>query len=290
MPRIPLMFAIPFAARCVTLDWDRACVSLARTLRSVLNQSDSDFYVGVCCHDIPVLPVDIKDRVNLVGADFLPPIGRSKEMYRDKSRKKHELARILSQMGGGYYFGLDADDLVSRDLVAYAREEADASGYLIETGYVLGANAGTLAPVPGAWRDKPFHQVCGSCTILNLSCSELRGGELFRRNEGLFLRMRQHGRYGVDAAALGRALKPIPFPAGVYVLNNGNNISYTLSRDPARASPTSSRRPAEGSRVSTCSVSPISLAPISGVHSGTATRHTNNRLVTSHPGPTLTSL
>lgn len=42
MPLPPFMFAIPFAARCVTLDWDRACASPTCMLESVLNQSDSD--------------------------------------------------------------------------------------------------------------------------------------------------------------------------------------------------------------------------------------------------------
>jgi Putative rhamnosyl transferase len=235
MPQIPFMFAIPFAARCVTLDWDRACTLLAGTLRSVLNQSDSDFYVGVCYHDIPDLPVDIRDRVNLVAADFPPPTERSKYLG-DKRRKLEKLARILSEMGGGYYFGLDCDDLVSCDLVAYAREEADTHGYLIETGYAFDAKADTLAPIPGppgTWQSRPLDQVCGSCAILNLSCSELPGGELFRRNEGLFARVKQHGRYGVEAAAIGRPLKPVPFPALVYVLNTGNNVSYSVGRDPA---------------------------------------------------------
>jgi len=236
MPQIPFMFAIPFGARCVTLDWDRACSSLAWTLRSVLNQSDPDFYVGVCCHDIPDLPADIRDRVNIVEADFPSPTERSK-YGDDKGRKKDKLAGILSKMGGGYYFGLDCDDLVSRDLVAYARAEGDANGYLIEAGYALDEKANNLAPIPGApgtWQGRPLHQVCGSCAILNLSVSELPGGELFRRNEGLFRRMKQHGRYGVDAEAIGRPLKPIPFPAIVYVLNTGNNVSYTVGRDAAR--------------------------------------------------------
>jgi hypothetical protein len=230
------MFAIPFGARCVTLDWDRACASLAWTLRSVLNQSDPDSYVGVCCHDIPDLPADIRDRVNIMEADFPSPTERSK-YGDDKRRKKEKLAGILSQMGGGYFFGLDCDDLVSRDLVAYARQEGDANGYLIEAGYAFDEKANNLAPIPGTpgtWQGRPLHQVCGSCAILNLSPSELPGGKLFRRNEGLFLRMKQHGRYGVDATAIGRPLKPIPFPAVVYVLNTGNNVSYTVSRDAAR--------------------------------------------------------
>jgi len=236
MPQIPFMFAIPFGARCVTLDWDRACASLVCTLRSVLNQSDSDFYVGVCCHDIPVLPADIRDRVNIVEADFPPPTERSK-YGDDKRRKKEKLARILAELGGGYYFGLDCDDLVCCDLVAYAREEGDANGYLIEAGYAFDEKANNLAPipgVPGTWQGRPLHQVCGSCAILNLSPSELPGGELFGRNEGLFLQLKQHGRYGVDAVAIGRPLKPISFPAVVYVLNTGNNVSYTVSRDLAQ--------------------------------------------------------
>lgn len=227
------MFAIPFGARCVTLDWDRACASLVRTLQSVLNQSDSDIYVGICCHEIPNLPADIRNRVNTVQADFPPPTVRSK-YGDDKRRKKEKLAAILSEMGGGYFFGLDCDDLVCRDLVAYARAEGDLNGYLIETGYVLDEKANNLALIPGTpgtWLSRPLHQVCGSCAILHLSRSELPGGELFRRNEGLYLQMKQHGRYGVDAAAIGRPLHTVPFSALVYVLNTGNNVSYTESRD-----------------------------------------------------------
>jgi hypothetical protein len=234
MRPVPFMFAIPFAARCVTPDWDIACSSLARTLRSVLRQSNPDCYIGVCCHDIPDLPPDVRGRVNLVAADFPPPAVRSGEMYGDKSRKKEQLAAILAKMGGGYYFALDADDLVSRDLVEYARTEGDANGYLIETGYVLNAAKGTLAPVPGAWGGRPFYEVCGSCAIMNLSRAELPGGELFTKGQGLFRQMKQHGRYGVEAAAIGRPLKPIPFPAIVYVLNTGNNLSYRLKRDSQR--------------------------------------------------------
>jgi hypothetical protein len=227
------MFAIPFGARCVTLDWDRACATLARTLRSVLNQSDSDFYVGVCCHDVPDLPAEIRHRVSLVEADFPPPTVRSK-YGDDKRRKKEQLAGILAEMGGGYFFSLDCDDLVSRDLVAYARENGDANGYLIESGFVLDEKANKLARIPGApgtWLGRPLHQVCGSCAIMHLSRSELPGGELFRQSEGLFRRLREHGRYGADAEAIGRPLQPIPFPALVYVLNTGNNVSYTESRN-----------------------------------------------------------
>ncbi len=234
MTQTPFLFAIPFLPRSMAADWDQACAALANTLRSVLNQSDSDFSVAICCHDVPSLPADIRERINVVEATFAPPIERSRKMFSDGGRKVRQLAGLLADMGGGYFFRLDADDLVSRDLVAYARAEADPNGYLVETGYVLDAKTGILAPVPGAWKNTPFHQVCGSCAIRNLSASELPGGELYRRGEGLFAGVTQHKNCGVEAAAMGRPLRPIPFPAVVYVLNTGNNISYALLRDLTR--------------------------------------------------------
>jgi hypothetical protein len=42
--------------------------------------------------------------------------------------------------------------------------------------------------------------------------------------------MKLHAQYGAEAAAIGRPLKPIPFPALVYVLNTGSNVSYSVGR------------------------------------------------------------
>jgi hypothetical protein len=227
--RLPFIFAIPLIARSLALDWDEACRSLVRTLRSVLNQSDPNFYVGVCCQDAPDLPPDIKHRVNLIDARFPPPNARNQEMLVDKRRKKLELARVLAEMGGGFYFALDADDLVSRDVVAYARQEADPNGYLIQSGYVMDAKSGALAPVPGEWIPTTFDQLCGSCAILNLSRADLPGGRRFAHNDGLFCNLDRHADFSADAAAIARPLNPVPFPAAVYVLNNGNNASYVLN-------------------------------------------------------------
>ena len=74
----------------------------------------------------------------------------------------------------------------------------------------------------------PVHHMCGSSAILNLSCSALPGGKLFYRNKSLLVRAKNHRQYGVEAAALGRALKPVLLPAAVCVLNTGNLVSHTI--------------------------------------------------------------
>jgi hypothetical protein len=230
------LFAIPFAAKSILADWDGACAALARTLESVVAQTDQDFEVIICGHDEPDLPAHLADQFLFVPADWDAPDERTQRMANDKGRKKTRIAREFGVLGGGYYFGLDADDLVSNRLVEHCRSARDPNGYVIEQGYVLDEASSRVAPVGKVWANTAYDVVCGSCLAVHATPDELPGGDAFEREEGLYqlIRRQRHAMVKEAAAEQGRPLAPVPFAAGVYVLNTGNNISYVLRRSAER--------------------------------------------------------
>ena len=165
------MFGISLASRRVSVDWGRTQELLGHTLRSLLNQSDPRFSVVICGHERPELAELADPRVRFVEADGSPPQDSS-GFRGDKMRKRRLIGSILRQRGGGYFFPLDADDLVHRDVVAHALQDDNRRGYLIETGYTLDYANRNLAPVPGAW-SVSFDRSCGSSAAIFFAPDDL---------------------------------------------------------------------------------------------------------------------
>jgi hypothetical protein len=87
---------------------------------------------------------------------------------------------------------------------------------------------GAEDPVPGVW-SAPFDRVCGSSAMLYFDADELpRDG---RPDPELGFNLFQaHAYWPIVAEELGRPLEHIPFPAGVYVVNHSQNLSFGLQR------------------------------------------------------------
>ena len=221
------IFGISFASRAATSDWERTSALLGATLRSLINQSDPRFSVIICGHEWPALPELDDPRVLFLRCDIPPPKSPA-HFRRDKMRKRRLIAAALRARGGGYFFPLDADDLVHRDLVRHVRATDNGRGYLVEKGFALDHANGVLAPIPGAW-SVPFDRTCGSSAVLFFEEGELpEDGELV---EGLYFNLFQsHAYWPIIAEEFGRPLDPVPFPAGVYVVNHAQNLSFQLQR------------------------------------------------------------
>lgn len=227
------MFGISLASRQVTADWARTEELLGHTLRSVLNQSDPRFSVVICGHERPHLAELDDPRVLFIPADHAPPAKASTGGFRgDKMRKRRLIGALLRQRGGGYFFPLDADDLVHRDVVAHVLKDDNRRGYLIEAGYALDYMNGTLAPVPGAW-SMSFDRSCGSSAVIFFAAEELPlNGNM---DEDLYFNLFQsHAYWPIVAEESGRRLEPLPFRGGVYVVNHSENLSFRLQRKGVR--------------------------------------------------------
>jgi hypothetical protein len=227
----PLVFGISLASRQVSSDWTRTSDLLGHTLRSLLAQSDSRFEVMVCGHEQPEIEEMNDSRVRFIVSDAKPPTDPRR--YRtDKMRKRRLIGAALRELGGGYFFPLDADDLVHRDFVKHVRETDNKRGYAIMSGYALDYSGRKLAPIPGVWASD-YNRVCGSSALIYFHEDELPlDGE---NEEDLYFNLFQsHAYWPVMAEEFGRRLDPLPFAAGVYVLNHSQNLSFGLQRRGAR--------------------------------------------------------
>jgi len=225
------MFGISLASARTSADWGRAQELLGHTLRSVLNQSDPRFSVVICGHERPDLPELDDPRVRFLESDQGP--ARNPTGFRgDKMRKRRIIGALLRARGGGYFFPLDADDLVHRDVVAHVRRDDNRRGYLIDRGYTLDYNNGTLAPVPGAW-SVSFDRGCGSSAVIWFDPADLPVDSEF--DEDLYFNLFQsHAYWPIVAEEYDRRLDPLPFPGGVYVVNHAQNLSFRLQRKGVR--------------------------------------------------------
>jgi hypothetical protein len=222
VPRPPadlVWFAIPLVSRRRAPDWGRIERDLAVTLAALLVQTDTRWTAVVCGQDRPAtLPDDPRIRFHKVD---IP------DRFNDQRQKGRAMvAEFVRQRRSGvsYYVKLDADDILHPALVAYILGDDNGQGYLFDRGHALDAGhldatgdlrLAQLAPEhPG----RAFHQQCGSCAAF--WCDLTRGADfaalLNNRGNHIFLDR--------NLADFGFHLAPVPFPAGIYVLNHGNNM------------------------------------------------------------------
>lgn len=228
-------FAIPVSPRRSDEQWDRLNALLAMTLRSVANQTSDAYTAIVCGHEMPPCIAEFdSDHVQFIQATF-DKAQTIEEGRRDKNRKRRSIAVEVRNRGGGYYMFLDADDLVHCDLVATIVADDNHVGYIITQGYALDYNNRRLAPIPGAWR-KPFNGVCGSSGIIYLEPDDLPSTvhpEPMDKNIRFAL-IRNHTMFENYSEISGYSLAEMDFPAGIYTVNNGINLSNVLVRTEER--------------------------------------------------------
>jgi hypothetical protein len=226
-----VVFGISLASKRASANWARTQELLQHTLRSLLHQSDPRFLIAIGGHEKPDLPELQDSRVQFITCDAPPP-EKPSGFRRDKRRKRRLVGNVLRSHGGGYFFPLDADDLVHCDLVAHVLLDNNQRGYLIESGYAFDYNNGRVAPIPGAWPFS-FDRVCGSSAVLYFRESELPlAGD---NDERLYFNaFESHAYWPITAYESERALDTLPFPGAVYVLNHSQNLSFKLQRGSVR--------------------------------------------------------
>ncbi|WP_428663331.1 glycosyltransferase family A protein [Reyranella sp.] len=222
-------FCIPLMPKANASDWEQVSKVFNQTLRSLDNQTNKSFQVLLAAQDMPEIAPDLKlDVVHLTPHWTVENLTNAK--LRDKRWKRTLLLRAVRERGGGYVMMLDADDLVSNRLVDYVLKDGDPNGYIAETGYAYDWKANLIAPIPGVW-GKGFDGVCGSCSVINFTLNDLpplRGGD--EAADYLAKHLKEHSGWKHVMREFGRPLKPLPFPAAIYVLNHDNNLHFSIAQ------------------------------------------------------------
>lgn len=222
MSELPkIVFSIPLRAKKGAEAWAVVESNLRATIASVVRQQDNDVVIMVCGHDRPDLR-EFADRVVWISADWDAPTDPSRGSWDKTQKRKKMLAECKDYaLNGFYFFLLDADDFINNDVVGFIRKNDNRKGYFIDKGYVLDKSTDALAEMVPPRR--PFHKSCGSCAVFWLTDEDLPDSE--GNNSKYWHALREHGKFPEVSATFGRPLTAIPFPAALYMINHGENLS-----------------------------------------------------------------
>lgn len=247
-------FIIPFRSQTTTDQWEETCQLLEQTVRSACHSLDKRFRVFIVCHEIPSIELPA-EKCHFLQVDFPSPCLASENesshkklirFHSDKGRKILWGLNHVRQSHSRYFMVLDADDLVSQQLVGYCMEQNNENGYYLEKGYrtVLGDCKRLFI------RNKFFHE-CGSSFVLRTNKAPFPEKLDFRLDySDYFIRRYTNHAYVPECMeSLGHLLSPVPFPGAVYRFH-ANNIYATKMRQPDNFFRTIARRILKGRRIS----------------------------------------
>ncbi|GMN11450.1 hypothetical protein MTsPCn9_09430 [Croceitalea sp. MTPC9] len=212
-----LAFVVPVKSKAVTSDWNKFSQLLERTLKSICNQTDSNFKVVVVCHEIPETTFSHQN-LHYVQVDFEPPIPNdfesSKSFYKAKEMDKGK--KILlgveyasKEFKTDYIMTVDSDDYVSKNISTFVNNSSGhIPGWYIKNGYIHVEGRKFLV------KTFKFNHLCGSSIIVK--------PELVRYFIGINSTFYFDHRLTILNTNI--ALQKVPFPAGIYDVGNGENI------------------------------------------------------------------
>ena len=212
-----LTFVVPVKSKLVTSDWDKFSQLFESTLKSICNQSDSNFKVVVVCHEIPETTF-AHHNLHYVRVDFKPPISNDFESLENRYRGKEidKGKKILlgveyasKEFKTDYIMTVDSDDFISKNISAFVNNsDKHIPGWYIKNGYVHFEGKKFLV------KTFKYNYLCGSSIIVK--------PKLVKYFIGIDSTFYFDHRLTTLNSSI--ELKKFPFPAGIYSVGNGENI------------------------------------------------------------------
>lgn len=231
-------FTIALRSKESTDRWEQVLADFEATLHSIFNQTCNEFHVYVGCNDKPNLSREYDHRLRFVCVNTPKPNGWL-DGCRDRAWKQlaccAEIKKDLGELmpaDGIYIFPVDADDLISNRIAAFAMEHPHENGFKSPDGYRWnkGERRMEISPYFGGSMNIMKLRPCElpddlpdiSLCFDKETCAWLNGIYPIRWND---IEVEE------KMAQLGRPLTELPFRSTIYVLNTGANIS---SHDPRK--------------------------------------------------------
>ena len=228
------VFIIPLKSQTVSKDWNKTCWLFERTLRSVCNQTSTQFSVLVVCHEKPGIDF-VSPQVQYVQVNFPPPnkdnTTDDKWYFKgdiDKNRKTLMGLYFARNLLPNYVMVVDADDCVSNKLVKYAEKHPASNGWFFNQGYFYNQIYETLI-----FKYRKFNLMCGTSNIINYNLINLPANPEYNRGYGYYrdhVIFLKHDHAKDVMAKQGNPLRPLPFPGAIYIIDNGENIYFRSDR------------------------------------------------------------
>jgi hypothetical protein len=193
-----------------------------QTLTSVCGQIDPDFRVIVVCNQMPRLKKPPHASVRFLVRD-LPVPSKADPLQLDKWTKLAHGLVAAAELAPDFVMLMDADDLVSNRLSAFANLNRQSNGWIFKTGYYwsYGSRFARLS--------NDFN--CGTNAIVN--SRYVRFPKTVDERSRLDCIILKNGHMTIEAAMRqqGTPLDPLPFPGAIWVADHGDNWT-TLTAPP----------------------------------------------------------
>ncbi|UVI28628.1 glycosyltransferase family A protein [Paenibacillus spongiae] len=219
---IEVAFAISLKSKLVSRDWEKVQDNLAKTLRSILRNTDQNFRIVIAGHEKPKIEEMKHKRVTWLSVDFPPP-KNSNGFSGDKMRKRKAIGVYLRKIKfSGYFMPLDADDWVHYRFVEYIRSQPRSDAFVLRRGLMI-----NLVNKEVWLRRDRFFIGCGSSAVIYMSNEDFPRSSRKEdvRNKFFHMVLKAHTRVIQHLEERNKQYVMIDFPFITWVLAHGDNNS-----------------------------------------------------------------
>jgi hypothetical protein len=222
-----LVFIVPLKSQQISKSWYRVCQLFERCIRSICNQTISDFRAIVVCHEKPRIDFT-HPNITYLEVDYSVPDAQDYiKKNTDKGRKILTGLIYAKRFNPTHTMVVDSDDCVSRNLAAFVKQNPQHNGWFVRQGYKYREDRHRQYIY---LKNKNFYRMCGTCNILRYDLNFLPQNPEYNRGYGYYKYYIDHGKVLDTLAEKGIFLKPLPFAGAIYVLGHGDNNTDNQTR------------------------------------------------------------
>lgn len=211
-----LIFIVPLKSPAVSKDWSKVSRLCERCIRSICQQTVSDFQVFVVCNTKPTTNF-FHHSITYIEEDFPLPSSERTPMKDKWSKVKRGLI-AARDLAPAHFMVVDADDCVHGDLALLSKSASNSQGWIFNTGYIYDEGSSWL------YKKNHFERICGSSSIVRCEAKNLPT-EMSDRSEELFILNCGHKGISNYFVERGEPLTPLPFIGSIYITETGENDS-----------------------------------------------------------------
>ncbi|ARV59055.1 hypothetical protein BZZ01_10780 [Nostocales cyanobacterium HT-58-2] len=221
-----LVFVIPLKSPQASKSWELVTKLFERCIKSVCNQTSSDYRVIVVCHERPRLEFH-HPHITYIQVDF-PPANEPDAFcigHTDKGRKILKGLIHAQEFSPSHTMTVDADDCVSKHLAEFVNQNHNKPGWFISKGFKYQDESNFVYI-----KRRNFYKICGTSHILSYDLNKLPKNPEYNRGYGYYRFYIDHEKVRETLAKDGNVLEPLPFPGAVYIVANGENFYYGTTK------------------------------------------------------------
>ena len=217
-----LVFVVPLKSQKVSKSWNYTSELVTRSMRSICNQTSSNFKVIVVCHEKPNTNF-VHPNISYVEVDYPAPKSTDYNAKRlDKVRKVATGLTLAKELQTSHTMVIDADDCVSKYLAEFVNKRAKCNGWFVNKGYRYDDGSKRILPVK-----KNFYKLCASSIIVRRDLYKLPKKLEYDPSEYNSLVQTQihHSKVPEYNRTEGQPFEPLPFMGAIYITPlNGDNL------------------------------------------------------------------